>query len=513
MSQRKASKLQPSLEYLKLNSRPVYLHSKEVRLKVKGDSNRTRLLPANVDTVAKLQGTYIARANLFRYSRPVYIHTERTGQTIYWHKSMNSWVASFNQKVRKALEIGAQSVPQVHSTSDTFGNFVYVETGARAGRMCDIVSTNGNVGLHEAEWPLGIESVVPLPRRNAGLYIVSGNELNNRPVYWCRERGATVLWDITSGEWVLKPFIQAAAPSMQLQAKRSEADEESTSGSLPFGSSEWPHLVATHVDTYSVTVMTGSRRVPISEAKVFIVLNGLEKNTEEIYLGNLGNSFEAGKTDDFHIIASRVGLVKSICIGHDGTLQEWFLNKVIVKDDLTNEQWVFPCHAWVEGRGIASVVAGNPKPKPGNPQGLIELPASNTTVTEITDLSIEITDSDVDSSFKRVTEEAGTSICDSSCLSMRTASPLSCTNSIVRRRCSPGSPKDNFLARQPQTPTSTVFEIAPGIQAAIAKARTVRMARATWRMLLARAISGAAWLCYQLFCFYLSIYSKNSFRV
>jgi hypothetical protein len=128
--------------------------------------------------------------------------------------------------------------------------------------------------------------------------------------------------------------------------------------------------------TYTVTVITGNRRGAGTDANVFVELvgeekeGGLPKETGRLQLESSRNNFERGKTDEFHMTAPNVGVLRSIRIGHDaaGFGAGWFLDKVFVKDDLTNEQWAFPCYKWLDK-----------KPSEDNPEGLTVrelLPAS-----------------------------------------------------------------------------------------------------------------------------------------
>ncbi len=114
---------------------------------------------------------------------------------------------------------------------------------------------------------------------------------------------------------------------------------------------------------YRITVFTGSKSNAGTNASLYITLFGDEKNSGETKIDNEDDNLEKGQTDvyriptdAYHIPMEDVGNLKSIRIRHDnkGASSGWFLNKIIIDNESTGQQWTFGCNCWLatdEGDG------------------------------------------------------------------------------------------------------------------------------------------------------------------
>jgi hypothetical protein len=93
--------------------------------------------------------------------------------------------------------------------------------------------------------------------------------------------------------------------------------------------------------SYSVEVTTGDRRGAGTDANVHIVLYGANGDSGVRILDGPGNLFERKQTDTFGFKTIDLGELKKIRIGHDnsGFGASWFLDKVVVTNTLTKQQW------------------------------------------------------------------------------------------------------------------------------------------------------------------------------
>jgi hypothetical protein len=101
--------------------------------------------------------------------------------------------------------------------------------------------------------------------------------------------------------------------------------------------------------TYRITVVTGAVEYAGTDANVYITLFGSNGNSGERLLDNAADNFERGTTDVFDIQMRDIGEIRRIRIRHDnwGNCPGWFLERVIVHKEDTDEEWVFPCHRWL----------------------------------------------------------------------------------------------------------------------------------------------------------------------
>jgi lipoxygenase homology domain-containing protein 1 len=106
---------------------------------------------------------------------------------------------------------------------------------------------------------------------------------------------------------------------------------------------------------YKITVYTGNVDFAGTDAKVYITLHGKNQygediSSSEIKLGTHGKYFEKGKIDTFLIKElKQMESIEFVEIRHDNTgiAPGWFLEKIIVKDDFTKDEFTFICQDWL----------------------------------------------------------------------------------------------------------------------------------------------------------------------
>jgi hypothetical protein len=109
-----------------------------------------------------------------------------------------------------------------------------------------------------------------------------------------------------------------------------------------------PPEAFTATKNYKVTVVTANQPAPGAEtnANVYLTLNGTLGVSAENYLEG---SFPTGSTRDFDIDSTDLGNLESVHVRHDNSKDApaWLLDKVIVKDEETGQEWVFSCGKWI----------------------------------------------------------------------------------------------------------------------------------------------------------------------
>lgn len=103
---------------------------------------------------------------------------------------------------------------------------------------------------------------------------------------------------------------------------------------------------------YQVSVHTADKRGAGTDANVFINMFGERGDTGDRPLlksSTNRNKFERKQIDEFIVEAVSLSALESIRIGHDGKNAGagWFLDKIIVKDPTTNEDYPFLCNRWL----------------------------------------------------------------------------------------------------------------------------------------------------------------------
>jgi len=101
--------------------------------------------------------------------------------------------------------------------------------------------------------------------------------------------------------------------------------------------------------TYRITVETGDIPTAGTDANVYLTLYGVDGAGGERLLDTAKNNFEAGSADVFSIEMRDIGNIKRVRIRHDNTgiFPGWFLNRIIVHNEETDEEWIFPCNRWL----------------------------------------------------------------------------------------------------------------------------------------------------------------------
>ncbi|KAJ7338826.1 hypothetical protein JRQ81_012728, partial [Phrynocephalus forsythii] len=106
------------------------------------------------------------------------------------------------------------------------------------------------------------------------------------------------------------------------------------------------------VAMYEVHVVTGDLWNAGTEANIYIVVYGEKGDTGSRQLLKSKNPrmFLKGQTDVFSLEAVHLGKLRKIVIGHNGlgSGNGWFLEKIIVKDPITNLDYNFMCHRWLD---------------------------------------------------------------------------------------------------------------------------------------------------------------------
>ncbi|XP_010185879.1 PREDICTED: lipoxygenase homology domain-containing protein 1-like, partial [Mesitornis unicolor] len=106
------------------------------------------------------------------------------------------------------------------------------------------------------------------------------------------------------------------------------------------------------VHTYKISVFTGDIYGAGTDANVFLNIYGDLGDMGERKLSKSEtnfNKFERGQEDTFTIQAVDLGILYKIKIRHDNSMfsPDWFLDKVEILDETTEESFVFLCERWL----------------------------------------------------------------------------------------------------------------------------------------------------------------------
>ena len=101
--------------------------------------------------------------------------------------------------------------------------------------------------------------------------------------------------------------------------------------------------------TYQIITNTGTADSAGTDADVYITLFGSMGNSGERELDTSGNNFEIGQVDTFRLEMQDIGEIIKVRIRHDnsGKKPGWFLDKITVHKEDTDEEWTFPCSRWL----------------------------------------------------------------------------------------------------------------------------------------------------------------------
>ncbi|MBI3175133.1 MAG: hypothetical protein HYZ25_15510 [Chloroflexi bacterium] len=101
--------------------------------------------------------------------------------------------------------------------------------------------------------------------------------------------------------------------------------------------------------TYRIVVVTGSVEDAGTDANVYITLYGTSGTSGERFLDNSADNFERGHTDVFSLEMGDIGEITQVRIRHDNSHKKpgWFLDRIIIHKEDTDEEWTFPCGRWL----------------------------------------------------------------------------------------------------------------------------------------------------------------------
>ncbi|XP_010005184.1 PREDICTED: lipoxygenase homology domain-containing protein 1-like [Chaetura pelagica] len=105
------------------------------------------------------------------------------------------------------------------------------------------------------------------------------------------------------------------------------------------------------VTIYEVHVTTGELWNAGTEADVYISVYGQRGDTgSRLLRSQKSKKFLKGQTDIFAVEAVHLGQLYKIVIGHNGlgSGNGWFLDKVVIKDPVTDLDYTFLCHRWLD---------------------------------------------------------------------------------------------------------------------------------------------------------------------
>jgi PLAT/LH2 domain len=104
--------------------------------------------------------------------------------------------------------------------------------------------------------------------------------------------------------------------------------------------------------TYQIDIYTGragSDGFARTGANVYLTLYGTKASSAELVLRNGGGSIGDSALDSFHRRLADLGVVKRLYVRHDdmGLGARWFLDRIVVRNLDTQEEWAFPCNRWL----------------------------------------------------------------------------------------------------------------------------------------------------------------------
>ncbi|KAM4028013.1 oxygen-regulated protein 1 [Anomaloglossus baeobatrachus] len=106
------------------------------------------------------------------------------------------------------------------------------------------------------------------------------------------------------------------------------------------------------VTNYKMEVVTGDLWNAGTEANVYISLQGQYGDTgsRQLQKSNKPTPFIKGQTDTFFLEAVHLGDLHTVIIGHDGleSGNGWYLEKVIVHDEVKDKEFTFLCYRWLD---------------------------------------------------------------------------------------------------------------------------------------------------------------------
>ncbi|EGD79006.1 hypothetical protein PTSG_11815 [Salpingoeca rosetta] len=106
---------------------------------------------------------------------------------------------------------------------------------------------------------------------------------------------------------------------------------------------------AEKVQSYNVTVVTGSDASHATDANVYLTIHGSKGDTRREPLREDSDNFDAGNEDVFAVESKSIGDITAITLEQDdsGASSAWFVERVTVRDTVTNKRIVFEVHDWL----------------------------------------------------------------------------------------------------------------------------------------------------------------------
>ncbi|XP_059505870.1 lipoxygenase homology domain-containing protein 1 [Stegostoma tigrinum] len=104
-----------------------------------------------------------------------------------------------------------------------------------------------------------------------------------------------------------------------------------------------------HKISYEVTVVTGDVQNGGTDANIYMSVFGANGSTEEMLLDKNGGRFERGQEDTFSMVIADIAPLRKIRIRTDtkGYRPDWFLDKIIMLNQATQEVTTFSYNDWL----------------------------------------------------------------------------------------------------------------------------------------------------------------------
>lgn len=99
---------------------------------------------------------------------------------------------------------------------------------------------------------------------------------------------------------------------------------------------------------YRIIVDTGDMDGAGTDANVFLTIFGSNGSSDERQLDNSQDNFEQGSSDNFDLETLDLGDLIRLRVRRDnsGPRPGWFLKRIVVRNEFTNQMWTFPCDRW-----------------------------------------------------------------------------------------------------------------------------------------------------------------------
>ncbi|KAE8291828.1 Lipoxygenase-like proteiny domain-containing protein 1 [Larimichthys crocea] len=100
---------------------------------------------------------------------------------------------------------------------------------------------------------------------------------------------------------------------------------------------------------YSATVVTGDTQYAGTDTNIYMMVYGVNGTTEEMLLPKNEDRFERGQEDTFTLEIDDIAPLKKIRIWIDGTgsRPDWFLDRILMRNLTTDEEYLFTYEDWL----------------------------------------------------------------------------------------------------------------------------------------------------------------------